>query len=147
LDVDAVQRSVFRLHQGLYERTDGRLGHRLIGVPSLLLRTTGRRSGVRRTSTLVYGRDGDAFVVVGSNGGDDREPAWLLNIRDDPRVTVQVGRRKAPAVARVVDGDDPDHARLWALMNRVNKDRYTAYQTRTERPIALVSLTPTQPLA
>ena len=146
MDADSIQRSVFRLHQGLYERTDGRLGHRLIGVPSLLLRTTGRRTGVRRTSTLVYGRDGDAFVVVGSNGGQDAEPAWLLNIRADPNVSVQVGRQTAPALARVVDGDDPDHQRLWALMNRVNKDRYTAYQTRTERPIALVTLTPAKPL-
>ena len=147
VDADSIQRSIFRLHQAIYERTDGRVGHRIIGVPSLLLRTTGRRTGAQRTSTLVYGRDGEAYVVVGSNGGADTEPAWLLNIRSDPNVSVQVGRRKAPAIARVVDGDDPEHSRLWVLMNRVNGDRYAGYQSRTDRPIALVTLTPTRALA
>ena len=65
---------MLRLHQAIYERTDGRLGHRTIGVPTLLLRTTGRRSGATRTNGLVYARDGDAYLVVASNGGADREP-------------------------------------------------------------------------
>ena len=94
-----MQQRVFRVHQSLHERTDGRLGPRLVGVPSLLLRTTGRRSGLRRIATLVYARDGDAFVVVGSNGGQDGDPAWLLDIRADQQVEIQVGRRRAPALA------------------------------------------------
>ncbi len=145
MDLDSIQRRIFRVHQSLYLRTDGRIGHRLIGVPTLLLRTTGRRTGAERVSTLVYGRDGDAFVVVGSNGGAEREPAWLLNVREDPRVSIQVARRRMDATARVVDAGDPMYGRLWALVDRVNHDRYTAYQARTDRPIALVALTPEQP--
>jgi F420H(2)-dependent quinone reductase len=147
MDPDSLQRSIFRIHQVVYERSGGRVGHGLIGVPSLMLRTTGRRSGRTRTSTLVYARDGDAFVVVASNGGLDAEPAWLLNIRADPRTSVQVGRRRAPATARVVERGDPDHARLWTLVNGVNHGRYDGYQSRTDRPIALVSIVPTVPLA
>jgi F420H(2)-dependent quinone reductase len=146
MDGGTLQRSVFRLHQGLYERSGGLVGHRLIGVPTLLLRTTGRRSGRVRTATLVYASDGDAYVVVASNDGLDAEPAWLLNIRADPRVTVQVARRRAPATATVVERSDPDHARLWALVNRVNHGRYDGYQAKTDRPIALVSITPAEPI-
>src|SRR5438067_1853483 len=77
---------VLRLHEALYKRTDGRVGHRMIGVPTLLLRTTGRRSGATRTNGLVYARDGDDYLVVASNGGADRAPAWLHNLRANPHV-------------------------------------------------------------
>jgi F420H(2)-dependent quinone reductase len=68
------------VHQRIYERTGGRIGHRLIGVPSALLRTTGRRTGQVRTSALVYARDGRDYLLVASNGGSDRPPGWLFNI-------------------------------------------------------------------
>ena len=68
------------VHQRLYERTDGRIGHRLIGVPSALLRTTGRRSGKVRTSALVYARDGDDYLLVASNGGSDRPPTGFISL-------------------------------------------------------------------
>ncbi|HYO42803.1 MAG TPA: nitroreductase family deazaflavin-dependent oxidoreductase [Candidatus Limnocylindrales bacterium] len=132
------------LHQGLYERTDGRLGHHLIGVPSLILRTTGRRSGATRAAVLAYGRDGDGYVVVASNGGQDEPPAWLHNLRADPSVGIQVGRRRSPGQARIVEAGDPDYPRLWALVNRMNGGRYDGYQRLTARPIALVVLTERQ---
>ena len=130
------------LHQALYERTDGRLGHRLIGVPSLILRSTGRRSGRTRTAVLAYGREGDGYVVVASNGGQDEPPAWLHNVRATPDVGIQVGRRRSPGHARIVEAGEADYARLWALVNRVNHGRYDGYQRLTTRPIALVVLTP-----
>ena len=129
------------LHQTAYERTDGRIGHRLIGVPSLILRTTGRRSGLVRTAVLAYGRDADDYVVVASNGGQDRPPAWLHNVRANPVVEIQVGRRRAAGGARIVEAGDPDYARLWRLVNEMNHGRYDGYQQRTARPIALVVLT------
>ncbi len=129
------------LHQSLYERTDGRLGHRLIGVPSLILRSTGRRSGATRTAVLAYARDADGYVVVASNGGQDDPPAWLHNLRANPSIGLQVGRRRSPGLARIVESGDPDYPRLWALVNRVNHGRYDGYQQRTNRPIALVVLT------
>ena len=142
----SLQVAFLRAHAALYTRTDGRIGHRLVGVPSLILHTTGRRSGMRRTAVLAYGRDGSDLVVVASNDGRDDPPAWLLNIRADPVVTVQVARRRAPGLARVVELGDPDYPRLWTLVNRVNHGRYEAYQRRTTRPIALVAVTPSAPL-
>jgi len=129
-------------HQRLYERTDGRIGHRLIGVPALLLRTTGRRSGQVRTSALVYARDGDDYVVVASNGGSDRPPGWLFNIEAKPSVEIQVGRRRSAATARIVPSDDDSYPRLWKLVNEGNHGRYDGYQAKTDRKIPLVVIAP-----
>jgi deazaflavin-dependent oxidoreductase (nitroreductase family) len=130
------------VHQRLYERTGGRLGHRLIGVPSALLRTTGRRSGEPRTSALVYARDGRDYLVVASNGGADRPPGWLFNVEAKPDVELQVGRLRFPATARVVTAGDPSYPRLWEAVNANNHGRYLRYQTRTERKIPVVVITP-----
>ena len=133
-----LQSSFLRLHQAVYERTDGRVGHRLIGVPSLILRTTGARSGLTRAAVLAYGSDADDYVVVASNGGQDQPPAWLSNVRANPDVGIQVGRRRATGRARIVEAGDPDYPRLWLLVNRMNHGRYDGYQRLTTRPIALV---------
>jgi deazaflavin-dependent oxidoreductase (nitroreductase family) len=133
---------VLRVHERIYKATDGRIGHRMIGVPTLLLRTTGRRSGATRTNALVYARDGDDYLVVASNGGADRAPAWLHNLRADPAVEVQVGRDRERATARLVERGDPDYDRLWGIVNDNNRDRYRAYQERTTRPIPVVVLSP-----
>ena len=139
----SVTSQVLRVHEKLYIASDGRVGHKLIGVPTLLLRTTGRRSGKPRTNGLVYARDGDDYLVVPSNGGADRAPAWLHNLRAEPSVEIQIGRKRQPATARVVDQTDPSYARLWQIVNENNRDRYTAYQQQTARPIPVVVLTPT----
>ena len=130
-----------RLHQAIYEATDGRAGHRLLGVPCLLLRTTGRRTGKRRTSALVYARDGEEYLVVGSLGGADRAPAWLHNVRARPQVCFQVERDRFPAVAEVIEPGDDAYHRLWQLVNQENGGRYERYQARTRRPIPVVRLT------
>jgi deazaflavin-dependent oxidoreductase (nitroreductase family) len=133
---------VLRVHEKLYVASDGRIGHRMIGVPTLLLRTTGRRSGATRTNGLVYARDGADYLVVASNGGADRAPAWLHNLRANPKVEIQTGRTRQPAIARVVDSTDPDYPRLWQIVNENNRDRYNGYQQKTARPIPVVALTP-----
>ena len=138
----SVTSQVLRVHEAIYKRTDGRLGHRMIGVPSLLLRTTGRRSGATRTNGLVYARDGDDYLVVPSNGGADQAPGWLYNVRADPQVEIQVGRERRRGTARVVEGSEPDFDRLWRVVNENNRDRYNAYQKQTERPIPVVAITP-----
>ena len=92
---DAIQGPVLKLHQQLYERSDGMVGHRILGVPALLLRTTGRRSGAQRCSALMYAADGSDHVVVASNGGSDRPPGWLHNVRAKPGVEIQIGRDEA----------------------------------------------------
>jgi deazaflavin-dependent oxidoreductase (nitroreductase family) len=131
-----------RLHEWLYKATDGRIGHRMIGVPTLLLRTTGRRSGVTRTNALVYARDGADYLVVASNGGGDRDPAWLHNLRANPEVEVQIERRRHKATSRALEPSDPDYERLWKIVNEKNRDRYSAYQKQTSRQISIAVITP-----
>jgi deazaflavin-dependent oxidoreductase (nitroreductase family) len=131
-----------KLHERLYKATDGRVGHKMIGVPTLLLRTTGRKSGQTRTNGLVYANDGGAYLVVASNGGADKPPAWLFNLEADGDVEIQIGRRRQKATATALRPGDPDYERLWKVVNENNHDRYTAYQKQTDRPIPVVRVTP-----
>jgi deazaflavin-dependent oxidoreductase (nitroreductase family) len=140
--LDALQAGALRFHQRVYEATGGRIGHRLIGVPTLLLHTTGRRTGQRRTSALVYALDGSDYVVVASNGGSHVPPGWLANLRAQPSVEIQVGQKVMPASATVIGADDPAYERLWRVVNENNRRRYVGYQRRTSRPIPVVRLTP-----
>jgi F420H(2)-dependent quinone reductase len=133
---------ILRLHERLYQATDGRIGHRMVGVPTLLMRTTGRRSGQTRTNALVYARDGADYLVVASNGGADKDPAWLFNLRADSEVEIQIGRERQEARARILGPADPDYERLWKIVDEANRKRYSAYQEQTERPIPIVAITP-----
>jgi deazaflavin-dependent oxidoreductase (nitroreductase family) len=141
---EQIQRSVLGVHQWLYEHTDGRVGQKIGKLPSLLLRTTGARTGKPRVSALVYGLDGDGrYVVVGSNGGADRDPGWVHNVRANPKVEVQLGRERKPATAQVLT-EGADYDRCWKIVNELNRyqdgGRYEHYQTLTTRKIPLVVL-------
>jgi deazaflavin-dependent oxidoreductase (nitroreductase family) len=139
---DTIFSTTLRVHEFVYKNTDGLIGHRVLGVTTLLLRTTGRKSGKTRTNALVYASDDGGYLVVPSNGGADRPPGWLHNIQAKPLVEVQIGRSKGSATASVVQKDDPDFERLWELVNRNNGDRYKAYQRKTAREIPVVVLRP-----
>jgi len=128
------------IYQWLYEKTDGRFTW-LAGLPVLLLRTTGRKTGKERTAALVYLTDGHDLVVVASNGGSDRPPSWLLNLQHNPEVGVQIGQRRLRMRARVAD--DQERVRLWPLVNQNNSNRYDGYQAKTSRRIPVVVLSPT----
>ncbi|MGV9713658.1 nitroreductase family deazaflavin-dependent oxidoreductase [Gordonia sp. NPDC003424] len=131
-----------QLHQWIYENSGGLVGHRLLfGNPTLLLRTTGRRTGQPRCSALTYGRDGERYLVVASNGGSPRPPGWLANVKADPDVEIQVGRRTMHATARPTYPEDADYARRFTIVDKVNKGRYAQYQKKTTRPLAIVELT------
>ena len=127
------------IYQWLYEKSDGRFTW-LAGLPVLLLRTIGRKSGEERTSALVYLRDGDNLVVVASNGGSDRSPGWCFNIQKNPEVGVQIGRERTRMRARIADPQE--RGRLWPLVNRNNSSRYDGYQAKTKRQIPVVILSP-----
>jgi deazaflavin-dependent oxidoreductase (nitroreductase family) len=136
-----------KLHRRVYA-LNGTIGRRFAWIPCLVLTTTGRKSGQQRDSVLVYADDtatspggGVGRVVVASNGGDDKPPAWLLNVQADGAVHVQVGNEQYDATARVVTPGDDDYARLWQLVNSINGNRYDAYQAKTTRPIAMVVVT------
>src|SRR5437764_10291168 len=130
----SLTRQILRIHEAVYKATDGRIGHHTIGVPTLLLRTTGRRSGQPRTNALVYAKDGDDYLVVASNGGADKPPAWFHNLKADPKVAIQVGRERQQATAKALLPEDPDYDRLWKIVNDNNRDRYNGYKKLTDRP-------------
>ena len=140
----SVTEQVLKVHERLYKATDGRVGHKMIGVPTLLLRTTGRRSGQTRTNALVYAQDGADYLVVASNGGADKPPAWLFNLEANADVEVQIGRERKKGTAKALRPDDPDYGRLWKIVNDNNKNRYDAYQNQAERPIPIVAVTPSR---
>jgi deazaflavin-dependent oxidoreductase (nitroreductase family) len=130
-----------QIHQAVYERTDGLIGHDLMGRKTLLLRTKGRRSGKPRTSALVYAKDGERLLVVPSKGGAPRAPAWFHNLKADPAPIVQLGRKRFAASAEVVGHDHPDFDRLWKIADDNNGGTYTSYQRATTREIPVVALT------
>lgn len=131
------------LHDKIYQATDGRIGHHVPGMPpNLLLHSVGAKTGKPRTNTLTYARDGENYLIVASNGGTNRNPAWLHNLRAHPDVEINVGSRRLRVTAKVLLPDDPDYRRLWPIVNENNADRYTEYQKKTTRPLAVVVLIP-----
>jgi deazaflavin-dependent oxidoreductase (nitroreductase family) len=126
-------------HQFIYEVTGGRLGERVGGVPMLLLHTIGRKTGRPRIAALLYHRDGDHYVVVGSQGGSDSAPAWMLNLKESPDVGVQVGTKRFGAAARIASAEE--QRRLWPEVTKL-WPQYERYQSQTHRQIPLVILTP-----
>lgn len=131
-----------KVHAWLYRRTGGRIGHWSGHVNSLLLTTTGRKSGQPRTVPLAYLADGDSFVLVASNGGADRHPAWWLNLEHTPEATIQVGKERLDVVATRADA--AESARLWPRLKEVNPF-FGWYEQITDRDIPVVVLRPQQP--
>jgi deazaflavin-dependent oxidoreductase (nitroreductase family) len=124
-------------HTRRYVASDGAEGGDWKGAPCLVLTTRGRRSGRLRRNALIYGRDGDDYVVVASKGGADVHPQWYGNLVESPIVTVQVGSDVFTAQAATVTPDEK--ARLWPTMTAVWPD-YDRYQARTDRDIPVVLL-------
>lgn len=130
-----------KLHDTLYQRSNGWIGHRLpFSPPMLLLHSVGAKTGQVRTHSLAYYRDGNDYLIVGSNGGAPRNPAWYHNLRAHPDVEINLGPKRIPVTAHVVLPDDPDYARLWKICDDDNAGRYSAYQKLTTRPIPIVRL-------
>jgi deazaflavin-dependent oxidoreductase (nitroreductase family) len=124
-------------HVDRYVATDGEDGHEWEGTQTLLLTTTGRRSGEKRVHPLIYGKHGDDYLVVASKGGARQHPAWYLNLAADPEVEVQVKGEKFRARARTATPEE--RPELWPIMTR-EWPSYDEYQTRTDREIPVVVL-------
>jgi len=124
-------------HVKRYRETGGDEGHDWQGTKTLLLTTTGRRSGERRELPLIYGRNGDDFLIVASKGGADRPPAWYLNLQADPAVEVQVMDDRFKAHARTATADE--RRALWPTMT-AEWPAYDDYQKKTDREIPIVIL-------
>jgi deazaflavin-dependent oxidoreductase (nitroreductase family) len=126
-----------RKHIRTYIESGGTKGVTFYGVPSLLLTTRGRTSGLLRRTALYYGQDGDRYLLIASNGGNHHHPSWYLNLRADPDVTVQVGPEVFVARARTASPDEKPA--LWQLMATMFP-QYDTYQKKANREIPLVIL-------
>jgi deazaflavin-dependent oxidoreductase (nitroreductase family) len=132
-------KAIGKLNVPLYRATRGRLFGHLDRAPVLLLTTTGRKSGVKRTAPVVYLADGKRMIVIGSNAGNERTPAWALNLRAHPDAEVEVRADRRSVTARVAEGEERE-----ALWRRKNEQYpgFDHYRTRTKRDISVFVLEP-----
>jgi len=125
-------------HVKQYVDSGGKEGHFWQpGVPTLLLTTRGKKSGTARRTALIYGRDGDDYVVMASYAGAPAHPDWYFNLDADPEVVIQVGEEIMTGTARTVSDEDRD--RVWKAMTAIWPD-YDEYATKTDRKIPLVAI-------
>jgi deazaflavin-dependent oxidoreductase (nitroreductase family) len=122
-------------HMQRYLETNGEEGHEWRGVPTLLLTTTGRRTGKQTTTPLIYGRDGDRYLVVASKGGAPGHPMWYTNLAANPGVEIQLKGDSFKATARTASPEEKPA--LWEKMAAI-WPAYNEYQQRTARKIPLV---------
>jgi deazaflavin-dependent oxidoreductase (nitroreductase family) len=126
-------------HVRQYEATAGKVGHDWNGTTCLILHTTGRKSNETRKNPLIYGRDGDNYVVVASKGGAPDNPGWYKNLVAHPDVKIQVRDKVLSVKART--GTPADKRRVWPIMTKEWPD-YDKYQAGTKRDIPVVLLSP-----
>ena len=125
-------------HVEKYRETDGEVGHEWQGTVTLILTTTGRKSGDERSTPLIYQQVGDAYAIVASNGGAS-PPAWFLNLLENPEVDVQVKGDRFSATARVATAEEKPE--LWKTMV-ATWPQYDEYQAKADREIPVVLLEP-----
>ena len=130
---------IAKVHTFLYRVSGGRLGGRISGSRVVLLTTTGRKSGKRRTTPLLSLPDGENIVIVASNGGNDRHPVWWLNLQANPEAELRTGNETKPVRAEAAS--EEEKARLWPLLVEMYSG-YARYQQGTERKIPVVVLRP-----
>jgi F420H(2)-dependent quinone reductase len=128
-----------KLNTPLYRLSGGRIGGKVNRAPVLLLTTTGRKSGQSRTAPVVYLKDGERMVVINTNAGNAKVPAWSLNLDADPKAEVEVGRKKIPVLARAAEGQE--RADLWRRHNEQFAG-FDEYQKKLEREPKVIVLEP-----
>jgi deazaflavin-dependent oxidoreductase (nitroreductase family) len=137
---DEMAKGLTSFHEAVFRATNGRLLGKMFGMPVVLLTTTGRKTGKKRTTMLTAPvRDGDEVVLIASYGGDSRHPTWFLNLRDNPDVEAMYDGKNQPMRARIATEDEK--AELWPRVTAKYKG-YAGYQERTDRDIPVVILEP-----
>ena len=128
-----------KLNTPLYRLSGGRVGGKVGRAPVLLLTTTGRKSGQKRTAPVVYLQDGERMVVINTNAGNAKVPAWSLNLKASPEAVVERGRRRYPVRARIAEGEE--RTALW----RRHNEQYAGfddYQVKLDREASVIVLEP-----
>ena len=128
-----------RANTVLYRLSGGLIGGKMSGAPVLLLTATGRKSGRKITTPLIYMRDGSDYAIVASKGGWADHPLWYLNLQANPACEIEIGRQKLPTTARTANASE--RQRLWPRLVEVYGD-YANYQSWTDREIPVVILSP-----
>lgn len=137
---DLALKTMNGLHRALMTISGGRIGWTLADMPVLELTTVGRKSGKERTIMLTTPwQDGDTMAIIASAGGNDEHPAWFLNLRDNPEVTVKTENNRRSMTARILEGDE--RQAVWDAVVARYKN-YADYQTKTTRQIPVVLLEP-----
>ena len=126
-------------HVDAYLATDGEEGHDWRGTQTLILTTTGRKSGKQRLTPLIYGRHGNDYLIVASKGGTPENPDWYHNLSANPDVEIQVKGDKMRARARTAT--PAEKTEMWPIMTKEWPD-YDDYQTKTDRDIPIVVVEP-----
>jgi deazaflavin-dependent oxidoreductase (nitroreductase family) len=132
-----------KLNVPLYRLSGGRIGGKVNRAPVLLLTTTGRKSGQKRTAPVLYLADGENVVVINTNAGNARTPAWSLNLRANPEAEVEIGRERRAVRARIAEGEE--RAELW----RKHNEQYAGfddYQEKLDRNALVIVLEPRAPV-
>jgi len=130
-------------HVFLYRVSNGRVGGRFRGAPVLLLTTIGRKTGRKRTTPLLFARDGNRLIIVASNGGRNRDPSWWTNLRFNSEAEVEIKKDRWRVKAE--KANDEEKTRLWPLMTETFPP-YEEYQRKTKRVIPVIILTPSNRL-
>lgn len=136
---DSWLKATGKLNVPVYRLSRGRLMNTVGTGPVLLLTSTGRRSGQKRTAPVLYLKDGERFVVVGSNAGNARAPAWSYNLETNPDAEIEIRGDRRPVRARVAEGEE--RAELWRKVNEMYEG-FDDYDAKTARDIAVFVLEP-----
>jgi len=130
---------MWKLHRFYFRISGGRIGRKMGQRDILMLTTIGRKSGQPRSIAIYYFKDGLNYVIVGSNGGEDYDPAWWLNLQAHPEATAQIGSRKFKVCAEEAMGEDRE--RLWDMVRSLEGE-FRTYEKLTKRQIPVVVLKP-----
>jgi F420H(2)-dependent quinone reductase len=128
-----------KLNVPLYRATGGRIGGRFGRAPILLLTTTGRKSGEPRTAPVLYLADGDRLILINTNAGNAKIPAWSLNLKANPDAEVEIGRKRQPVRARIAEGEE--RAEIWRKSNE-QYGGFDDYEAKLDREISVFVLEP-----
>lgn len=135
-----IVKAMSHINTWIYRISGGRFGGTwLRGAPVMLLTTVGRKSGVRRTTPLLYLRDGKDVLIVGSQGGMSKNPHWVGNLEANPDCEIEIGSARTLMRARRVSDDEK--VSVWPRLTAMYRD-FDDYQARTERNIPVIRLAP-----